>query len=211
MDYEDWHRRWREGRIGFHEGKPNAFLARHHDALAAGATRSVFVPLCGKSEDLAFLAARGHRVVGVELSAVAADAFFEEHGLSPARTTRGPFEVRAAGGVEILVGDYFALESEHVGPIDCAYDRAALIAMHPDDQQRYADRLLAIAPRILLVTFAYDPSKLGGPPFSVPAVRVAELFAARAEIELLEERIVDDARFADAGPVVEAVWKIERR
>src|SRR5437660_6997543 len=63
---EDWIARWHDGRIGFHEGRPNAFLERHIAELAA--CRRVFVPLCGRAEDVAFLAAHGHEVVGVELA-----------------------------------------------------------------------------------------------------------------------------------------------
>ena len=48
MDIDFWARRWKEGRIGFHEGRTNTFLARHVDLLGA-APRRVLVPLCGKA------------------------------------------------------------------------------------------------------------------------------------------------------------------
>jgi hypothetical protein len=83
------------GQIGFHEGAPNAFLQEHVAKL--GASRQVLVPLCGKSEDLAFLAARGHAVVGVELVEDAVRAFFSEHGLTPAVTARGGFTAYSHG------------------------------------------------------------------------------------------------------------------
>ena len=84
----DWLKRWREGRTGFHEGRPNDLLV-HHAARLAGCRR-VLVPLCGKSEDLAFLAARGHDVVGVELAEQAVQAFFAEHDLAPSTATTYP-------------------------------------------------------------------------------------------------------------------------
>ena len=62
----DWIGRWRDGRIAFHEGHVNTLL-EHHIARFAGSHR-VFVPLCGRTEDLAFLAAHGHEVIGVELA-----------------------------------------------------------------------------------------------------------------------------------------------
>ena len=46
----------------------------------------VFVPLCGKSLDMVWLAQQGHRVIGAELSQRAIDDFFAERGLAP--TTR---------------------------------------------------------------------------------------------------------------------------
>jgi hypothetical protein len=52
-----WRARWSEGRIGFHEGTSNAHLRKNVDVLAGA--RRVLVPLCGKAEDLAVLAAAG--------------------------------------------------------------------------------------------------------------------------------------------------------
>ena len=65
MDPSFWRDRWQAGQIGFHEGRPNSFLERFADRLPRGGR--VLVPLCGKAEDLAYLAGRGHEVVGVEL------------------------------------------------------------------------------------------------------------------------------------------------
>ena len=62
MEPDFWRARWSEGRTAFHEGKPNEHLVKHR-ALLGKATR-VFVPLCGKAEDLAYLAANGHEVIG---------------------------------------------------------------------------------------------------------------------------------------------------
>ena len=58
--------RW-SGRIGFHQGAPNPLLVAHAAALGAG-PRRVLVPLYGKTEDMVWLAAQGHTVVGVELA-----------------------------------------------------------------------------------------------------------------------------------------------
>ena len=62
MHPEYWIERWKEGRIGFHRAGVNPQLVEHH-ARALGETKRVLVPLCGKSEDLAWLAASGHEVV----------------------------------------------------------------------------------------------------------------------------------------------------
>src|SRR5688572_17571248 len=105
MTTEDWLARWREGRIGFHEGKPNAQL--EHQVAHLGERRTVLVPLCGKAEDLAYLAARGHTVVGVELAEDAVRQFFVEHGLTPAVSSRGPFTAYTAGAITLLAGDIF--------------------------------------------------------------------------------------------------------
>ena len=65
MDADFWQQRWREGRTGFHQDRPTPLLAQYWDAIGVAAGARVLVPLCGKSLDLAWLAARGHRVLGV--------------------------------------------------------------------------------------------------------------------------------------------------
>jgi thiopurine S-methyltransferase len=134
-----WIERWAEGRIGFHEGRPNQYLERH--AARLDGARRVLVPLCGKAVDLAYLASRGHEVVGVELVEDAVRAFFAEQDVTPAVQRRGGFVEYAAGGIAIFAGDVFATTRELLGPIDGFYDRAALIALPPALRARYVPHL----------------------------------------------------------------------
>ena len=83
MDPDFWRQRWREGRIGFHQERVTPLLEQYWDSVGVPAGGRVFVPLSGKSLDMAWLAARGHRVLGVELSPVAVRQFFDESGLVP--------------------------------------------------------------------------------------------------------------------------------
>ncbi len=76
MDEEFWQQRWREGRIGFHREQVMPLLEKHWRALALPKGSRVFVPLAGKSLDMAWLAAQGHRVLGIELSRIAVEQFF---------------------------------------------------------------------------------------------------------------------------------------
>lgn len=196
MEPSFWRDRWREGRIGFHEGKPNALLVRHRAAL--GERRRVLVPLCGKAEDLAYLASEGHAVVGVELVEDAARAFFTEHDLAPEVSRAGALTRLTAGGVEILAGDFFATRREDVGACDAFYDRAALIAFPPELQPRYVAHLRALLPaaRGLLVTLEYPAGAMEGPPF-----RIDDATARRywPEAQLLEEIATESARLREAG------------
>ena len=52
----EWESRWREGRIGFHKTEVQPMLVRHAEVLLTGNPQRVFVPLCGKSVDLPWLA-----------------------------------------------------------------------------------------------------------------------------------------------------------
>jgi len=186
---EDWLARWRDGRTGFHEDAPNALLVRHAARLAG--RRRVLVPLCGKAEDLAYLASLGHVVVGVELAERAVRAFFAQHGLEPAIAPHGPFTSYSAGAITLLAGDWFAATPELIGPVDAVYDRAALVALPPELRPRYAAHLrslLAPGATSIVITLEYDPSAMTGPPFAVLEAELRSLYAGAA-IELLEERV----------------------
>ncbi len=187
MDPAFWKSRWAEGKIGFHEGAANSYLARHHDKLAT--YPRVLVPMCGKSKDLAYLAAKGHDVIGVELVEDAVKAFFVEHGLNPAIANCGPFVQYTAPQITILAGDMFASTRETIGPVDAIYDRAALVALPDDMRRRYVDLLRALATksgRVLVVTFEYDQRKMQGPPFSVEEAELRALYD-NCEVEFLSE------------------------
>lgn len=178
MDAQYWLDRWDKGQIGFHEGAPNRWLEEHVAMLGPGAGRRVLVPLCGKSIDLAFLAACGFEVVGVELAGEAAAAFFEEADLTPTRTESGGFARLVAGPITIVVGDFFALREEHVGTFHAFYDRAAVVALPRELRTRYSESLrarLASDAVGLVITFEHD-GPTTAPPFSVDAAEVARVW-----------------------------------
>ncbi|HEX2687188.1 MAG TPA: hypothetical protein VHN14_11245, partial [Kofleriaceae bacterium] len=175
---EDWIARWREGRIGFHEGRPNPFL-EHHIARFAGCRR-VLVPLCGRAEDLAYLAAHGHTVVGIELAEQAVREFFEIHGLVPTITPRGPLVEYTAGAITLFVGDFFAATPALIGPVDAHYDRAALFALPPELRPPYVAHLRNLLPagsRSLVITIEYEQQRMAGPPFAVHEPELRSLYA----------------------------------
>lgn len=209
MDPTFWRARWQEGRIGFHEGRPNTFLERHGDWLAE--CRRILVPLCGKSRDLAYLAGRGHEVIGVELVEDAVQQFFAEHGAAPSIEQRSGFTIYRAGAIAVLAGDFFAVPHALVGTIDGVYDRAAMIALPPELRARYVAQLRALAAtarRELLVTLEYPLGSAEGPPFSVPEAEVRAAFAD-AEVQLVDEAA--DPRGRAGGQMVERCYTIAFR
>lgn len=186
--HEEWLARWREGRIGFHEGRPNALLERHRAHLSGA--RRVLVPLCGKSEDLAFLAAHGHEVIGAELAEQAVSAFFAAHALTPTITPIGPLVAYRASVITIFVGDIFAITPAVCGPLDALYDRGAIVALPDDVRPRYAAHLrtlLSPTARGLVIGVEYDQSLMVGPPFSVTERELRTLYPDAA-IQMLEEQ-----------------------
>jgi len=215
MDASFWHARWREGRIGFHEGQPNAHLVAHEALLPIRDAR-VLVPLCGKSVDLVYLAARAQSVVGVELAEVAVRAFFDEADLPPHRTHDGPYVHYEGANIDLIVANLFSLTPEDIGEFEVCFDRASLVAIKPEDRASYRDvvrALLRPGAVTLLVVFEHDAEPVE-PPFSVEEDAVRALFQ-QDEITLLATREFDDlpAGFVARGAsyVREKVYRIVRR
>ena len=218
MQPEFWHDRWHANRIGFHGDRPLPLLARHWPALRLEAGSRVFVPLCGKSLDMVWLAGQGHRVLGIELSALAIEQFFAERGLEPS-VAPGPAGVHyAAGPWELVEGDAFAIPAGVLA--DCAgvYDRAALVALPDDMRATYvatAWRRLPATCRGLLVTLEYPQAEKAGPPFSVAEAEVRERFDRDWSVELLERRDIlaeEDAFRADGVSALHtAAYRLDRK
>ena len=142
MDPEFWQKRWRERQVGFHQSAPHPFLERWWPSLGVPPGARVYVPLCGKSLDMVWLAVRGYSVVGSELSAIAVEEFFGEQRHTDVKAeTRGPFEVHRTGAYELLQGDALQLTPELLGPVQAAYDRAALVALPPEMRGRLRRKL----------------------------------------------------------------------
>jgi thiopurine S-methyltransferase len=191
MDPDFWHARWANNQIGFHEGRPNDYLIRFMGRVDAPSGACIFVPMCGKGVDMLWLADQGYRVLGVEISPIAVQAFYEENRLAAEQSPAGSFTRWRYGPIEILCGDFFALTAADLADVDAVYDRAALIALPEEMRSAYARHLEAILPgplNHLLITLDYPQAQMQGPPFSVGATEVRRLFAARCSIELLASR-----------------------
>jgi thiopurine S-methyltransferase len=198
-----WHQRWRDNRIRFHQPEVNPQLQRWWPCLGLTSEQQVFVPLCGKSLDLLWLAER-HPVLGVELSPIAVEAVFAEAGLVPEHGQEHGFGVRSANRLRLLCGDFFALQAQQLEAVCAVYDRAALIALPPPLRRRYAARLAALLPQqhvMLLVSLEYPQQEMDGPPFSVEEAELRALFSADWSIELLhaQDVLAAESRFRERG------------
>lgn len=170
MESDFWHQIWEDGDIGFHEGKPNALLVRHLPQFSLTPGDRIFLPLCGKTRDIAWLLDQGYRVVGAELSDIAIRQLFEELGTLPDIEQQGSLRHYSANNIDMFVGDIFDVSAQMLGQVDAIYDRGALVALPPEVRVRYGAHLQEItgsAPQLLL-TFEYDQQLLDGPPFSIP-------------------------------------------
>ncbi|MBK6924216.1 MAG: thiopurine S-methyltransferase [Thermomonas sp.] len=191
MQPDFWHQRWADNQIGFHQSAPTPLLLKHWPALGITPGAQVFVPLAGKSLDMAWLASQGHRVLGVELSQLAVEQFFAEHDLQPGIRETKYGRHYTANGIELICGDAFALDADALRDCAAVFDRAALIALPPELRERYASELYASLPtgsRGLLVTLEYPQEERPGPPFSVTEDEVRALYSRDWQVDLLDRR-----------------------
>lgn len=216
MEPEFWHQRWRDNLIGFHQPDVNLHLEQFWQELPLDDDDTVFVPLCGKSRDMLWLA-QYHPVLGVEVSPIAVEAFFEENELEAERSEEGAFEVFECENIRVLCGDFFDLKPDQLSHVRAVYDRASLIALPPEMRTQFAQHLDAVLPReieMLLVTLDYPQDRMDGPPFSVSAGEVLELFGSGWSIEHMfeDDVLAREIKFQERGLtyMTENVFRLRR-
>ncbi|MCP4317220.1 MAG: thiopurine S-methyltransferase [Hyphomicrobiales bacterium] len=207
MDPAFWQQGWKENQIAFHEEEVNPLLSKNIHRLALNRGDRIFVPLCGKTSDLAWLSAQGFRVVGIELNQSAVEEVFVNMGTDPDVSDLGDYVHYRSETVEILVGDFFDLSAEILGPIEATYDRAALVALPAPMRGSYAAHLMALtgtAPQ-LLIALDYDQSQMDGPPFSVSGGEISRLYSDRYSQELVSSAAIS-GRLAKRCTGTENAW-----
>ncbi len=210
MQASFWHQRWEENDIGFHESEANSLLRRYFENLNLAKGSRVFLPLCGKTQDLAWLLANGYRVVGAELSELAISQLFREIGIEPAVSRIGALIHYQATDIDIFVGDIFDLSTATLGPVDAVYDRAALVALPENMRNRYTTHLMKItdtAPQ-LLICYEYDQRQMDGPPFSITTEEVRRHYGDSYHVTLVEsQRVPGDLKGQVAA--METAWLLQ--
>lgn len=183
-----WHQKWEFNDIGFNQSKPNPLMTKYFEVLDLKQDSRIFVPLCGKSIDMLWLVEQGYYVIGVELSAIACAAFFEEHQIPVTIIRSKYFTHYQSDKITLLAGDFFNLDSIILGDIDAVFDRAALVALSPPLRRRYVNFLMHLCQpqtSIFLISFSYEQDAIQGPPFSVDKNEVTAIYSADFNIKLL--------------------------
>jgi thiopurine S-methyltransferase len=210
MDATFWHQRWATNNIGFHASEVNPLLVTYFKELSIAKGGRVFVPLCGKTLDIAWLLSNGYQVAGAELSELAIQQLFSELGIEPQITELSELKHYRATGIDIFVGDVFNLRGDVLGAIDAIFDRAALVALPEQVRIRYTKHITDItgnAPQ-LLITYEYDQNLMDGPPFSVSNAEVNQHYQASYELSLLTS--IDVMGGLKRGyPAKENVWLLK--
>ncbi|MCL1067442.1 thiopurine S-methyltransferase [Shewanella olleyana] len=218
MEASFWHSKWQQQQIGFHQPQVNEFLVKYWPQLAVDSAVEVFVPLCGKSLDMCYLAEQGHNVVGCELNQIAVEDFFKENNLPVTQQADGEHQIYTTEQISLIQGDIFTVSESATQNVGAFYDRAALIAWPDDMRQRYAKKLAALIPagvRGLLVTLDYAQEMLNGPPFAVSPEWITEHLAPYFEVELLEcaDVLAENQRFVKKNVpwLNEAAYRLTRK
>lgn len=211
MDAAFWHQKWENNQIAFHRKEANALLTDNIAALALAAGDTVFIPLCGKTLDIAWLLTQGFIVKGIELYEPAVEALFLALGLTPEIVELDQLKRYRAKNVTIYVGDIFKLTQLTLGPVNAVYDRAAIVALPEAMRCDYANQIIAIAPKAnqLLVNYVYDQQQITGPPFSVSNNELLTHFGQDYQMTLLFSAAVEGGMKGKC-PATEHVWLLKK-
>lgn len=211
MQPEFWLARWQHSELGWQQDSVNPLLCQYHSQLQPYSR--IFVPLCGASPDLIWLAERG-AVVGAELSEVACQTLFASMAAQVSPESVNELICWQHGALTVWQGDYFGLTPAQLSGVDAIYDRAALIALPPAMRQAYVKQLKTLCPhaRLLLLSLEYPQEEKAGPPFSVESEEITQLFAGCQCRELGRIDIRQQGfgrRKMRASRLEEVVWLIE--
>ncbi|GAB58600.1 thiopurine S-methyltransferase [Rheinheimera nanhaiensis] len=187
MDTDFWLARWQNNELGFQLDQVHPLLQQCLEQVLDQHKR-VLVPLCGKSLDMCYLATF-LPVSGVELSQIACDDFFSAYQQPYQLLCAPSFRCYMSERITLWQGDFFALSPVELEGASLVYDRAALIALPEQMRQQYAAKLRQLLPAgstMLLISLEYPQHEKQGPPFSVTAAEIGQLFPG-SDIELLAE------------------------
>lgn len=172
-----WLERWNSNQIGFHAKDINPFLLKYYPNLNLNKSSFIFVPLCGKTNDMIYLASLGNKVIGIEFSEKAIIEFFTENQIPFSTSKVRSLTKYSSDSIDIFHGDFFSLSSSILGPIDMIYDRAALIALPETIRTSYYKKIAELVDeetKGIVISIEYDQSKVAGPPFSVKKSEIVE-------------------------------------
>lgn len=208
MDSQFWINAWNEGRTNFHKQDYHEKLTEYFPQLNPKEGQKVLVPLCGKSKDLLWLHRLNLNVHGIELHDQAVESFFAENGLSSVQKTQDKdFTQYSHKNIVINCGDFFKFNEKN--NYDFIYDRASLVALPALMRKDYAQVIkqsLKVGGKYLLIVYEYDQSKLDGPPFSVDANEIHELYEDQFTIKLMESQ-----RLTNEGPRFSALESFKQK
>jgi thiopurine S-methyltransferase len=206
-----WEEGWASGRYSvlgqcFHKPAVHPLLDRFFTLLELrpGEGNQVLVPLCGKSVDMIYIADQRVNALGLEAISRPIDEFADlvQNEKLPAdervlhSAAQHHWQRDSQSFVGIVEGDALCFKSDQdKGPMDAVWDRAALVALRPEDREAYVAMLnRAVKPggKILLcvvehdITVSDEDTSPYGPPYSISADTVRNL-CETSQLNVLRE------------------------
>ena len=215
MEASFWKSVWTKRALGFHLPFVHPILKRSLPLFDLAPDARLFLPLCGKTLDIAYLLSLADfHVTGIELSEIAIGELFEQLNLEPLVSTWHGGRLWRSGRLRVFEGDFFELTPEELGPVALTYDRAALVALPADLRARYAQRLVLLTDTVeqLLISFEYDQSRMPGPPFAVTGAELERLYGSHYRLQELSRKdvIANQPAFLERGlqHFEEVAWRM---
>ncbi len=182
-----WKNRWKNNQIGWHEPLTHPLLIALLPKLNMKKGDTIFLPFCGASVDMLYLAQQGYNVIGSEISNIACERFFAEQNLHYQINERSPFLIYENDLIHLYCGDYFSLTTDFLPVISAVYDRAGLVALAESERKNYAIHLQNLIPinrNILLITMTYENER-NEPPYLVTEHELFHLYNENYCISML--------------------------
>ncbi len=193
MTHAFWHERWQNNEIGFHLDHYNPYLTEFCCELDLRPGDTLFIPLCGKTQDMVWLRDQGYQVIGVELSPIACEAFFTEHQIPYSTQQQDNFTVYQSDSITIYCGDFFQTNSHMLSGIRGVFDRGSMVALPQEERERYVEHMRTILPTpisMLMVSFEYAIDEMRGPPYMVTEQELQRHYGDLFQTRLLTRKDV---------------------
>ncbi|MGB3299419.1 MAG: thiopurine S-methyltransferase [Phormidesmis sp.] len=212
MNASFWLEKWKNNNIAFHNSEANPLLIKYFKTLSLAAGSRIFLPLCGKTLDIAWLLSQGYRVVGAELSEIAIEQLFMTLGKQPKIVEVDKLKHYSAEDIDIFVGDIFDLSSSVLGAADAIYDRAALVALPKEVRNRYTAHLMKITAKApqMIICYVYDQALMEGPPFSVSDEEIYQHYQDSYMLSLAASTALPNG-LKGKCPAKENVWLLKNK
>ncbi|CAF0868053.1 unnamed protein product [Adineta steineri] len=214
-----WLDSWQNNKIGFHRKIiSKLFQSYLIPKLTSSEQKQLCVvfPLCGKTLDMIAVLDNGHRVIGIEGSQTAINAFFNENNISYEIENDESNQCQIYKGTDRPITIYctdFCSFNKTLPSIDYIWDRGGLVAINPLDREPYRDCLLRMMTReqtqLFLVAINYNDPDYTPPPHILSDDNVNNLFGNECSIELLEVHDETDEFNGRVGR--QAIKQIEER
>nr|CAB3267191.1 thiopurine S-methyltransferase-like [Phallusia mammillata] len=207
MELGYWSNRWKTGDVQFHKEDVHYDLIENENKLLPQ-QGSVFFPLCGKTVDMAYLASKGHTVVGLEFDEEPIKSFFSENKLKYNITEIEDYPFKKyqccnqGADITIYQGDINHATVNFLGKFDAIWDRGSFVAINTNDRTMYTNLILGIMKpntQYYLLCVEFDSSVFGGPPHSTTQADVQKHFGKHCHVTPLKRSNIMSQRYQSFG------------